>query len=85
MFYLRYLVVFFFFCLFAFSRAAPAAHGNSQARGRVECTAAGLPHSHSNATSELLLRPAPQLTATPDPKLTAEEAEAQRTCSVSSS
>ena len=24
---------FFFFCLFAFSRAAPAAHGGSQARG----------------------------------------------------
>ena len=35
-----------FFGLF---RAAPAAYGSSQARGRVGATAAGLHHSHSNA------------------------------------
>ena len=56
----------FFFCLFAISRAAPAAYGGSQARGRIGAVAAGLRHSHSNAVSELRLQPTPQLTATPD-------------------
>ena len=36
-------------------RAAPAAYGGSQARGRVGAIAAGLHHSHSNAGSELHL------------------------------
>ena len=36
---------FFFFCLFAISWAAPAAHGDSQARGRIRAVAAGLHHS----------------------------------------
>ena len=59
----------FFFGLFAFSRAVPAAYGGSQARGLIGATAAGLhhSHSHSNARSELFLRPTPQLMATPDP------------------
>ena len=48
-------------------RAAPAVHGGSQARGQIGATAAGLHHSHSNARSELGLRPTPQLTATSDP------------------
>ena len=56
-----------FFSLFAFSRAAPAAHGGSQARGLIRAVAAGLYQSHSNAGSEPRLRPTPQLTATPDP------------------
>ena len=55
------------FCLFAISRAAPAASGGSQARGHIGATATGLRQSHSNAGSELHLLPTPQLTATPDP------------------
>ena len=42
----------FIFCLF---KAAPKAHGGSQARGLIGTTAAGLHHSHSNARSELHL------------------------------
>ena len=57
-----------FFCLFAFSRAASAAYGGSQARGPVGVVAAGLHHSHSNAGSKLHLQPTPQLMATPDPQ-----------------
>ena len=41
---------FFFFCLF---RAAPIVYGDSQARGHIGAVAAGLGHSHSNASSEL--------------------------------
>ena len=58
--------LFLFFCLFAFSRAAPAAYGGSQARGRIGAVATGLCQSHSNAGSEPHLQPTPQLTATPD-------------------
>ena len=54
------------FCLFAISWAAPAAYGGSQARGPIAAVATGLCQSHSNAGSEPHLRPAPQLTATPD-------------------
>jgi hypothetical protein len=50
-----------------FSRAAPEAHGGSQARGLIRAVAAGLLHSHSNAGPEPRLRPTPRLTATPDP------------------
>ena len=46
-----------FFCLFF--RAAHAAYGGSQARGRIGATAAGLRHSHSHVRSELRLRPTP--------------------------
>ena len=55
----------FSFLLF---RAASAACGSSQARGRIGATAAGLrhSHSHSNTRSEPGLRPTPQLTVTPD-------------------
>ena len=41
--------------------AAPAAHGGSQASGRIGAAAAGLHRSHSNAGPEL------QLSAKPDP------------------
>ena len=40
-----------FFFLFSFFRAAPAAHGGSQARGRIGTAVAGLHHSHSHAGS----------------------------------
>ena len=40
---------FFFFCLFAFSRAAPAAYEGSQARGSVGAIATGQRQSHSSA------------------------------------
>ena len=35
----------FSFCLFAFSTAAPMAHGGSQAGGRIRAVATGLRHS----------------------------------------
>uniref|UniRef100_A0A5G2Q932 HECT-type E3 ubiquitin transferase n=1 Tax=Sus scrofa TaxID=9823 RepID=A0A5G2Q932_PIG len=61
----------FFFFLFPPSfcpfRAAPAAYGGSQARGRIGAVAAGLRQSHSHAGSEPCLQLTPQLTATPDP------------------
>ena len=37
----EYSDFFFFFCLFAFSRAAPAACGGSQARGPIVAVATG--------------------------------------------
>ena len=49
-----------FFCLF---RAAPTAHGGSQARGRIRAVAAGLRHSHSNAGPKPSLQPTPQFRA----------------------
>ena len=52
----------YLFSLFAFSGAAPAADGGSQARGRIGAVATGLRQSHSNAGSEPHLQPAPQLT-----------------------
>ena len=60
---------FFFFCLFAFSRAAPTAYGGYQAKGPTRAAAAGLHHnhSHSNVGSEPRLWPTPQLTAMLDP------------------
>ena len=54
--------LFFFFCLFAISWAAPAAYGGA--------VATGLRHSHSNTGSEPRLQPTPQLMATPDPQPT---------------
>ena len=50
----------FFFFLF---RATGMAYGSSQARGRIQTTAAALCHSHNNARSEPCLWPAPRLTA----------------------
>ena len=45
-----YFYSFFFFGLF---RAAPVANGGSQARGPIRAVAAGLQHSHSNASSQV--------------------------------
>ena len=56
---------FYLFIYFVFSRAAPVAYGDSQARGLIRAVAASLCHSHSNATSKPGLQP--QLMATPDP------------------
>ena len=68
------IVIFFFFFFFSvflpFSRVTPAAHGGSQARGLIGVVAASLHQSHSNARSEPLLRPTPQLMAMPDPQPT---------------
>ena len=61
------IIIFVLFCLFAFSRAAPAAYGGSQARGPIEAVAGSLLQSHSNVGYEPRLRPTPQLTAIPDP------------------
>ena len=60
----RKLEIFFFFCLL---RAAPTAHGDSQARGLIGAIAANLYHSHGNTRSELRLPSKPQLMATLDP------------------
>ena len=64
---MRYIWVvpisFFFF----FFRAIPVAYGSSWARGRTKAVAAGLHHSHSNARSQLCLRPMPQFVAVLDP------------------
>ena len=59
--------LFFFFCLYAFSRVTPAAYGGSQARGLVGAVAAGLRQSHSSTGFELCLRPTPQLMAMLNP------------------
>ena len=61
------LTSFLSFFFFNF-RAAPAAFGGSQVRGRIRATAAGLCHNHSNARSEPRLQPTPQLVTTPDPQ-----------------
>ena len=62
---------FFFFFFFFFFTAAPTAYGTSQG-GRIGATAAGLHHNHSLARSEPRLRPLAQLTATLDPRPTAQ-------------
>ena len=50
-------VIFFFFCLFVFFRAAPSANGSSQARGPTGAVATSPCQSHSKAGSKLCLRP----------------------------
>ena len=56
-----------FLLIYLLFRAAPAAHGSSQARGQIGARAAGLHHRHSNTGSEPRLRPTPQLMAALDP------------------
>ena len=48
-----HFITFSFFFWSFFLRAAPVAYGGPQARGRIRATAAGPPHSHSNAESKL--------------------------------
>ena len=50
----------------AISWAAPAAHGGSQARGRIGAVATDLHQRHSNAGSDQRLQSTPQLTAALD-------------------
>ena len=50
-----------FVCFFAISWAAPAAYGDSQARGLIRAVVAGLCQSHSNAGSKPRLQPTSQL------------------------
>ena len=49
---LFYLFIYFLVFFFAFSRAAPVAHGDSQVRGPIGAVAAGLSQGHSNKGSE---------------------------------
>ena len=53
-----------FFCLF---RATPTAYGDSQPRGQIGTTAAGLRLQPQQPGTELHLGPIAQLTATADP------------------
>ena len=46
-----FLFFFFFLSFLSFSRAAPAAHGGSQARGGIRAVASSLRQSHSNVGS----------------------------------
>ena len=64
---LLHLFFFFFFCLLSSFRSVPMAYGVSQARGLIGAVTAGLCQRHSNARSELHMRPTPELMATPDP------------------
>ena len=57
---------FFFSSVFRLFKAAPVAYGGPQAGGLIRAVAADLRQSYSNTSSELLLWPKPQLTATPD-------------------
>ena len=57
-------------CLFGVFRVAPTVYGGSQARGQIGTAAAGLHHRHSNAGSELCLRPTPQPRGRLDPQPT---------------
>ena len=59
---------FFFFLIFAFFRASPVVHADSQARGPIGAAAVSLRHSHSNTRSEPYLWLTPQLTAMLDPE-----------------
>ena len=67
-----FLFLFFYFFIFfflSFFRATPVAYGGSQASGLIRVVATSLQHSHSNARSELRLRPTLQLMAMLDPTL----------------
>ena len=60
-------LLYLFVCLFIF-KAAPAAYGDSQARGQIGAAVASPCHSHSNARSKPPLQPTLKLGATPDPQ-----------------
>ena len=69
-FYYYLYFILFYFTLFHFMlhfRAIPVAYEVSQARSPIGATTADLHHSHSNAGSELRLRPTRQLMAKLDP------------------
>ena len=58
----KYMSLFIYLFIYFF-RAAPITYGGLKGRGQIGATAAGLYHSHSNAGSQLHLRPTPQLMA----------------------
>ena len=60
-----FVIFFFLFFFFVFSKAIPTAYRHSQV-GVYQSCSRQLCHSHSNAGSELHLRPIPQLAATLD-------------------
>ena len=62
-----YTHTYIYICLFAFSKAAPVAYGDSQARGLIRAVTTSLRQSHSNVGYEPRLRPIPQLMAILDP------------------
>ena len=62
-----YVFLCMYVCMYVFLGSHLAAYGGSQAKGLIGSVAAGLHHSHSNARSELHLRPTPQLTTMPEP------------------
>ena len=64
----KFIFIYVFFCLSVFTRAAPVACGDSQARGPIRATAASLHRSHSNPGSVPLLWPTPQLMVMLDPQ-----------------
>lgn len=59
-----------FFLFFFFFMDEPLAYRNSWASKSNWSHSHGLCHSHSNAVSELHLRPRPQIAAIPDPQAT---------------
>ena len=61
------IIRFYFISFFGLFRAAPAAYGDSQARGQIRAAATGLHHSHSNAMFKSHPQPTQQLMATLDP------------------
>ena len=67
---LLYCIVLYCIVSYFIFRATPMACGNSQAKGRIRATAAGLHHSHGNTESEPHLRTTPQLMAMLDPQRT---------------
>ena len=46
------ILIFMYLFIFVFSRAAPMAYGDSQAKGLIGAVAASLHHSHSNSGSK---------------------------------
>ena len=64
---IRTLFILFYFISCGLFRAAPAAHGGSQARGPIRAAATSLHHRHSNAGPKPHMRPTAQLTAMRDP------------------
>ena len=62
-----YFILFYFILFYCLFGAAPLAYGNSQVRGQIRATAAGLCHSHSHSNMGSEPCPTPQLTETLDP------------------
>ena len=55
-----YFILFTYLVIFVFLGPHLWPYGSSQARGQIRAAATGLHHNHSNARTQLHLRPAPQ-------------------------